>query len=366
MDKRKNIAVIAVFLTIIFALSLLHIFMPDSALSKAERRKLAQLPELSAESVFSGKYAKSFESYMLDQFPLREQFRTAKSVLKFYVFRQSDNNGVYLSGDSAFKMEYPLNEKQLLYGANKINSVIAVLPEDCRVYYSVIPDKNYFAAETTGHPHIDYDELITLLRDKVSGAEYIDIFPCLSLDDYYRTDAHWKQESIYSVAETLSGAMGSAGELTALSEYTVSTLSPFYGVYCGQSALPLKPDALSYLTSDMTESTTVTGLEFEGERGVYSEELFTGMDGYDLFLSGAQAIVTISCPQAQSDRELIIFRDSFSSSLAPYFIGAYSKITLIDLRYIPSALLSDYVAFGGQDVLFLYSTSLLNSAMLLK
>jgi len=72
--------------------------------------------------------------------------------------------------------------------------------------------------------------------------------------------------------------------------------------------------------------------------------------------------VTIDCPAAQTDRELIVFRDSFGSSLAPLLTGVYSKITLVDLRYFHSALLGEALEFTDQDVLFLYSASLLNNS----
>lgn len=90
------------------------------------------------------------------------------------------------------------------------------------------------------------------------------------------------------------------------------------------------------------------------------------MDGYDVFCAGAQSVVTIESPLAKTDRELILFRDSFGSSLAPLFLEGYRRVTLVDLRYLSSSLLEQFVDFHGQDVLFLYSTSLLNSGMLLK
>ena len=365
MKKKRAVAVTATFLILIFALAALFL-LPDAKLSCSERRKLTQIPEFSADAIISGEYAQDFESYLLDQFPFRDRFRTVKSVLSFYIFGQADNNEVYIFGDGAFKMDYPLDEKQIDYAAAKLNSLNEALLKNSRVYYSIIPDKNYFAAEDTGHPHIDYDKLVLLLSEQLSGMEYINIFPYLSIEDYYRTDAHWKQESIYPVAQALAAAMDASDRLSPLSSYAEETLYPFYGVYYGQSALPLKPDTIRYLTNSLTESALVTGPEFTDTRAVYNTQAFSGMDGYDVFLSGAQAVVEISCPQAESDRELIIFRDSFASGIAPYFIGAYSKITLVDLRYISSSVLQNYIDFHGQDVLFLYSTSLLNSAMLLK
>ena len=54
------------------------------------------------------------------------------------------------------------------------------------------------------------------------------------------------------------------------------------------------------------------------------------------------------------------------SSLAPLLASGYAKITLVDIRYISPNLLGRFVDFGGKDVLFLYSTSVLNSSELLK
>ena len=91
------------------------------------------------------------------------------------------------------------------------------------------------------------------------------------------------------------------------------------------------------------------------------------MDKYDLFLSGATPIIQIRNSNATTDKELLIFRDSFGSSIAPLFTQAYSKITLIDIRYISTDLISNYVKFNdNQDVLFLYSTLLINESGSLK
>jgi len=56
----------------------------------------------------------------------------------------------------------------------------------------------------------------------------------------------------------------------------------------------------------------------------------------------------------------VLFRDSFGSSIAPLFLENYSKITLVDLRYISKDVLENYIEFDKQDVLFLYSTLVLN------
>ena len=156
-------------------------------------------------------------------------------------------------------------------------------------------------------------------------------------------------------------------ELSA--EYTENVLNiPFEGVYVGQSALPLKPDTIVYLTNNVLDNCTVTNFETgKVTNSVYDFEKAEKGDAYDLFLSGANPLVTIENPNATTERELFIFRDSFGSSIAPLFVEAYEKVTVIDTRYVDPSFLGKLVDFTeGSDVLFLYSTGMLNSSLALK
>jgi hypothetical protein len=76
--------------------------------------------------------------------------------------------------------------------------------------------------------------------------------------------------------------------------------------------------------------------------------------------------VTVENPNGNTGKELIIFRDSFASSLAPLLMEGYDKITLIDLRYLASINVGRFVEFTDQDVLFLYSSNLVNNGKQVK
>lgn len=43
---------------------------------------------------------------------------------------------------------------------------------------------------------MDYELLTDTMRAGMTFAEYIDLFDTLSLDMYYRTDTHWRQETL--------------------------------------------------------------------------------------------------------------------------------------------------------------------------
>ena len=90
------------------------------------------------------------------------------------------------------------------------------------------------------------------------------------------------------------------------------------------------------------------------------------MDHYDIFLSGAISLIKITNPMGDDGKKLVVFRDSFSSSLTPLLMSGYSEIILIDTRYINPVMMSRYVEFTNQDVLFLYSTLVINSSSQIK
>ena len=108
--------------------------------------------------------------------------------------------------------------------------------------------------------------------------------------------------------------------------------------------------------------------DFQNDReiSIYDMEKALGRDPYEIYLSGAISLITIENPNATTGKELIIFRDSFGSSLAPLLVEGYEKITLVDIRYLRSDMLSKFITFENQDVLFLYSTLVLNNSETLK
>lgn len=366
MELKTKLTAIS-FAAVLFGLSLTGVFQPDRDISTAERRKLAQAPDFSVQTLLSGKYADGLETYLLDQFPQRDRFRTLKAAWQFDVYRQKDNNGIYIAGGNVCKLDETLKPEQVQAMADKTNSVYERYLQGMNVHFAVIPDKNYFAAAQNGYPAMDYAELDRLLREALSpDILYHGMAPCkdLTLDDYYRTDLHWRQERLQSVVGSLAEAMDFAPP--DWSAYTQTEHSPFYGAYCGQSALNVGYDTLVTLENAATDASVVTGAEFTGEKAVYDEADLTALDGYDLYLGGANAILTVENPTGTTGRELILFRDSFGSSLAPLLLSGYDKITLIDLRYVSPDLLPQFVEFSGQDVLFLYNTGIINAGMLLK
>ena len=355
-------------ITIALLFALLSVFAwikPAAEVSDSELRKLAQLPELSLENIISGKYMSEFESYTLDQFPFRDEFRSLKAITYLYVLGQKDNNDIYLQDGYAVKMEYPLNEASVKYAADRFNNVYDkfIKGSNANCYITIIPDKNYYLADSHGALSMDYRRLYQELQENTGFAEYIDITDLLSEEDYYKTDTHWNQTKITDVADRLSEKMG----VSLNKDYKTHELSQaFYGVYYGQAALPIKPDKMEYLTNESIDNAVVFDMQNNKYIDVYNEDMMNTRSPYDLFLGGSLSFITIENDKANTDKELVVFRDSFASSIAPLLISGYRKITLIDIRYLQSDRLGSFIEFDNQDVLFMYSSLILNNSSTLK
>ena len=342
-------------------------FGPTHDISDSERRKLAQMPEITAGSIFSGKFMTEFEKFTLDQFPLRDTFRTLKALVHYNVLMQGDNNDIYVVDGYAAKLEYPLNESSINGALGKFDHIYEKYLQgtDCNAFVSVVPDKSLYLTQTNSYPAMDYQKLYDTVESGMDWAQFVDISDLLVVGDYYRTDTHWRQERILDVAQRLCAAMGAASfEESELIRTKVERA--FYGVYYGQAALPMDPDQMYYLTNDILAGCTVFNFETGKTTGIYDMEKLTSRDLYDIYLSGAAALLEITNPAATAGRELVVFRDSFGSSLIPLLAKDYAKITIVDTRYIAPALLQQYLQFDNQDVLFLYSTLILNSSGTLK
>lgn len=364
-ERKKNRVTLCLLAALLAGFGLWGLVRPGQDISDVERRKLAQRPELTADALLTGTFQRQTEKWAADQFPLRQSFRRIKAAVNTYVLGQWDTNGVYLAEGYAERLDYPIRAESLAHAAGRMQYLYERYLQESggQLYLAVIPDKNAFLAAENGYPTMDYAALTEQLRQQTPFLQYIDLSGQLTKEDYYRTDLHWRQERLEGVARYLAGAMGTQ----LMGTYRQVTLPrPFYGVYYGYAALPMEPDALTYLTGDALEKYRVYNYETDSWGGVYDLEKAEGRDMYEVFLSGSVSLLRIENPEAETERELVIFRDSFASSLAPLLAEGYRAVTLIDIRYIPSAYLGSYVDFSGKDVLFLYSTGVLNHSETLK
>lgn len=359
MKKQNAIVLLSLWGVLVLGAWLL----PAKEISEAERRPLAQMPEISADTILSGTFMEKFESYTQDQFPLRQGFRTVKSLFHYDMLGQKDNNGIYIENGFAVKQEYPLNEGSLDHAVSRFQALYEKYLTESDCYMVIVPDKNFYFADDAKQLKMDYDRLWDRFRQELPWAQQIDLRSVLKRGVYYQTDTHWQQDSLSMAAHTICEAMGVSPQKDL---HAVLTHQNFYGVYYGQAALPLLPDSILLMENELLKNCTVYDHETGKTTGIYDLEKLDGKDPYEVYLSGPKALLTITNPAGQPGKELIVFRDSFGSAMVPLLLADYETVTVADIRYLHMDLLERFVDFHGQDVLLLYSTLVLNNSETIK
>lgn len=246
--------------------------------------------------------------------------------------------------------------------ANKVESLVAqYMQNSTGIYYAIAPSKNYFVNDRVQTP-FDYDQMLSILSENITSAQYINLFDTLTLEDYYKTDPHWRQECLQKTVDRLGESLGFT---TDLSTYQANTVEGFIGQH-GHDKENFPSEELVYLTNDAINNAVVDNMQEPDFKQVYNLDKLSSSSPYDVFLSGPTPLETITNNSAETDKELVIFRDSSTSSFAPLLIENYKTITLVDIRYMMSAMLGDYVNFDGKDVLFLYGEQVINFSEMLR
>lgn len=355
-DKIKDIVVTIIFLFTVISLFLINVIKEDTDISVAERRKLATMPELTTKSLFDGTYFKKFDSYVTDQFVERDAFRKIKIDIELST--KGEYNNLYLYDDYIIEEIFPLNSNSINNLTSKINYIKdTYLNDNSNIYYTIIPDKNYFV--NNGNLKLDYNKLQDMMKSNLTNLNYINIFDKLTLDNYYKTDTHWKEEDLFNVANTIANQMNF--DITN-NNNVVNTITTFKGSYAGRLSVTKDIDTIKTISNPSTLNSSVYNYETKKYTDIYDYTKINSLDKYDIYLSGAVPIIDIINNNSSSDKELIVFRDSYGSSLIPLLIEGYKKITVIDIRYISSKILNKYIDFNDQDVLFMYSILTINNS----
>jgi hypothetical protein len=347
---------ISAFVIVLGGLSLLRLILPAQEFSFAERRALSKLPAVSPETLSSGEFMDEFEDFAADSFPFREGFRAIRSAIALGALRMSDKDGIYVDSAVGIGKFEKANMSSLRLVAGRMKEA-AASAGDCNIYMAFVPDKSAYASSF--YPGFDIEAASGFFRSALPNAVPINLSNSLSAESYYKTDLHWSQPSLGNVLETLGQAMSFPAHPTN----PFKTFGNFSGVYKGQLALPTSlSDSMDYIDIPGVKAFYCNDSGAWEEGGVYSAEGFESADPYNFFLRGPCPAIVLENPNVLQGKTLYLFRDSFSSSLAPLLAQSYAKTVLIDLRYLSGKALERIADFEpGSDVLFLYGSLFLNS-----
>ena len=344
------------FLLFLAGMAVAGLVKPDRSFSEQENRYLAQLKAPTLRTLKSGQFMEVFEDYVIDQFPLRDRWIGAKAWSERLLGKQ-ENNGVYLGTDGQTLFAQYTAPTDLAKRMANVNALADSV--NVPVAFALVPDKSYvWASRLPANAPLADDgsaarEAASLCSDRV---QWIDLYGLDWGDDsFYRTDHHWS---------TMGAALAYQALETAL---TVSAALPdgplklesdsFYGTtWSSAGAHWVEPDSIYTWVDGAGFSVTAyhTGAAQPGV--LYDRSKLTAKDKYAMFLGGNQPLCVIENPAASGGR-LLVVRDSYADSLAPFLAGDWQEVHLWDLRYNLNSL-RQYVADNGIDqVLVLYSAA---------
>ena len=353
-----------IFLTVLFSLFIGGILVgsflvPDKEFSELENRYLAKPPALSVENLENGKFMTDAEDYVNDHIIGRD-FWVALKAWSERLSGKQENNGVYFGKQDTLlnRLDEP-DPNVLQEYAGYVNALVDNV--DVPVYFGIIPSSSEIWSDRlpAGAPSADEKAIIDTLYDTVQTYT-IDLYSALEAhkdeEIYYRTDHHWTSLGAYYGYTALMEAMGM--EPIPLDESAKVTVSDsFYGTIFSSSGVRwVAPDHIDrYISGDGLKVTSYFD-STPTEGSLYVDSYLDKKDKYSSFLGGNQPLCVIQTQHTDAPKVLVI-RDSYTDSLAPFLTQNFSEIHLFDPRMNLNSVKA-YVEENQIDqVVVLYSIS---------
>lgn len=351
----------AVFLLIIFLVPILIFAVPKPKLLEDENKERADFPAVNFHTILNKTFMDQFESYAADTFPLRSQWIGIQTRV-LLTMGKKEVNGVYILQDRLLQRLDNPDEMSLEHSVEAMNQFAArfsgttylmLVPTATEIYRSDLP---------IGAPTLQEKAVIDAVYARMEGITTVDAYSSLSANRdsniYYRSDHHWTSRGAYLGYSALGSQLGFTAipiDLFNVEHASHSFRGSSYSkvIYDGVEADTI--DLYSYPAGpSVTNVSIFNGQEWSEHDGLYFREYLEKKDQYAVYLGQNQPIVTIKT-NAPNESRLLIFKDSYSHSLAPFLSLHYSEITLVDLRYLKKSF-ENYVDISRYDqALFCYN-----------
>lgn len=358
--KQKVVSII--FIMFVFFFFAISFFIPDKEFSYNENRNLAQKPELTIDSLFSGKFMEEYENYVTDQIFGRDEFVKISTNIKL-LLGQKEINGVYFSKNYFVEkfQESDIDDELLNktigylkeFLAKHKNAKIAIVPTAGGVIDGLYPKYGN---------NINQKEMIEDLYDEIGESSSIDIYQSLKnnedKDIYYRTDHHWTTLGAYYGYESIAKAFNK--EIVGLDKYDeVVVDDEFSGTIQSKVNYDIGYDTIyKYVPKfDVDYTMTLNEDSKTTTNSIYDESKLKTKEKYAVFLGGNNAITRIKNNSLEGEGKILIIKDSYAHSMTPFLINNYSEVVLMDLRYFMGSVNSFIDAEEFDDILIMYNLS---------
>ena len=348
------------FCAFLFVFQVLYLLTPDKKASENENRMLQQHPSFSFSALFDGSYMKNYETYLTDQFPNRDRYISFKSRLSEWTGVRIQQNTIRAKSGRLLEQQTPVDDALLESNAEAITRFAEDFPA-LNTAVLIAPNATCFFRDELpyGFRQENQTDILNAFHDLLTDRlVWVDAVSALQAHDkdalFYRTDHHWTTRAAFDCFLALNaqwklGAKEKHFEFYPVSDSFSGTLASAYG------DRKLK-DTIEVCVPKKSGGTYTVDYESQQKKTVtlFDELKLDQKNQYEVFLGGNFDKIIISMLN-DSERTLLLFKDSYANCLIPMLTPYFSKIVVIDPRYF-SGSLSDVL--GETDfthVLFLYN-----------
>ena len=367
MTKKQQWTIITFFLICIFTCTLVSLLKPDTQFSEKENRILAKMPEVNLSDIFDGAFSADYETYLTDQFFLRNQWISVKTAAERLTGKQEIND-IYFAKDDYLIEKHTgifdtdtvkrnitalatfLETQSAKLGIDHVKAMVA--PNAVEVLKDKLPP---FAVSE------EEDEFLDDLAAELPLGTFLDLRDVMAQHKeeylYYRTDHHWTTYAARLAYEVWANSISL--DMLPACEYRQEVLTDdFYGTVEAKVNYPAKADTIErWVPSKEVLYTISYNHETEGQKtSLYDESYLETRDKYSVFFGGNQPLTEI-VTQAGSGRRLLVIKDSYAHCFVPFAVQDFDEISMIDLRYFNESLAEYMKDKDFTDILFLYNAS---------
>lgn len=358
---------IAVFILLTAGAGIYTFVADDRSFSESENRVLSQKPVFTLSGLFDGNFMSDFESWLSDQFPLRDEAISLKTDFDRLGGKREENGVCIGENNRLFELpaEYSTEKSEeraeainhFLDAYPKLNALVTIVPNSSFIYYEELP-----AHLVLSNQERQIREFYSSLTSK--NLDTIDTVPVLyemknrGTDLYYRTDHHWTTRAAFGVYSQIADAW----KLDTDTEYSFYTVTDsFEGTLSSKAGVHDTTDTIEICVPEGSiESYTVNyeSLQLKSTT-LFDEAKLSTKNKYEVFLGGNYDKVSIETTATNQD-VLLIIKDSYANCMIPMLTPHFSQIVVVDPRYMTDTLDTVMGEYSFTHILFLYNLNTFN------
>ena len=368
MNQLKKILkypVVLAFFLFIFLFTAVDLVKPDREYSEFENKYLTQRPEFTLASFLNNEWTSKYETYLNDQFVLRDDWITLKSICESMLLKIENNGIAYGADDYLFEKFTTLVGDSLAQFERNVGyekTFIDTYGETVPITFTIIPNAYMILPEKLpeGLTQVDQAAYTAPIYEAVGDkAQVVDFTGALTAHKdeniFYRTDHHWTTLGAYYAYATYAESLGM--EPVALDSLSGIEVPDFYGTYFSKAK---KFDAVADTITYYPIADAGVIIDGQEADGYYDLSKFEVRDKYAAFLRGNNGYTVIKsgvreAPEGQEPSKILVIKDSYANSFVPFLLYNFDEVHVVDLRYSAVSMKELLSTENFDQVLLMYN-----------